>query len=73
METERLAYSVKEVAAALGVSKASVYEMTRTSRLESVKVGSRILIPRRAIDRLLATQESDTNSDEEAWEDRRHC
>lgn len=54
MET-RLAYSVKEVAAALGISKGSVYEMIRTGRLDHVKVGSRILIPKHTLDNLLTT------------------
>ncbi len=55
METTRLAYSATEVAAALGVSKATVYELTRTGRLDHIKVGSRILIPRHALDKLLTT------------------
>ena len=59
MESERLAYSVKEVAETLGISKGSVYEMTRTGRLDHVKVGSRILIPRHALDKLLTTPEQD--------------
>lgn len=42
--TGRIAYSVNEAAAALGVSEWKVGEEIRTGRIESVRLGSRILI-----------------------------
>ena len=48
--TERLAYTVKEAAAALGVSEWMVREEIRQQRIHSVKMGARLLIPRWALD-----------------------
>lgn len=50
---ERLAYSVPEAAALLGVSSDTVYEMIRQRRIPSVRLGRRILIPRPALVRWL--------------------
>lgn len=59
--TERLTYSVKEAADALGVSEWTVREEIRTGRIESVRLGSRILIPRFALERLVNMPERATN------------
>ncbi len=53
MKIDRIAYSVKEAAAALGVSEWMVREEVRTGRIDSVRLSSRILIPRRELDRLV--------------------
>ncbi len=53
MKTVRLAYSVKETAYALGVSEWAVREEVRTGRIDSVRLGSRILIPLRELERLV--------------------
>ena len=42
---ERIIYSVKEAAAALGVSEWMVREEIRIGRIDSVRFGARILIP----------------------------
>ena len=60
--TERLTYSVKEAAEALGVSAWTVREEIRTGRIESVRLGSRILIPRFALEQLVNMPESATNN-----------
>jgi excisionase family DNA binding protein len=41
---ERLAYSVDEAAAALGVARETIYELIRTGELRSRKAGSRRII-----------------------------
>lgn len=56
MEHYRLAYSVAEAAAALGVSQWLVREQCRTGQLRSVRLGQRIVIPRQALEELLADQ-----------------
>ena len=43
--TERLAYTVKEAATALGVSEWMVREEIRQQHIYSVKMGARLLIP----------------------------
>jgi excisionase family DNA binding protein len=50
---ERLTYSVAEAAKLLGMSTAVAYERTRTGELPSIRIGSRILIPRRRLEKLL--------------------
>lgn len=42
----KLAYSVPEAAAALGLSKTMVYDQLRAARLKSIKVGGRRIITR---------------------------
>ncbi len=64
METERIAYSVKEAAGALGVSQWIVREEIRAGRIKSIRLGARILIPRRELERLVNPPEhSDTTSE----------
>ena len=50
--TERITYSVREAAAALGVSEWMVREEIRCGRIESIRMGTRILIPRQVLERL---------------------
>lgn len=49
-----LAFSILETAAAIGLSRATVYRLIGDGRLRTTKVGSRRLVPRDAIDALLA-------------------
>jgi excisionase family DNA binding protein len=51
--SERLTLTVEQAAAILGVSRAFAYELARTGELPSVRLGRRIVIPRRALVRLL--------------------
>jgi excisionase family DNA binding protein len=56
--TERVAFSVPEVAAMLGVSRASAYTYVRTGVIRSITLGGRIIIPRKATDELLELEAS---------------
>jgi excisionase family DNA binding protein len=51
---DRLAYSPSETAKLIGVGRTTLYELIGNGSLETVKLGSRRLITRDAIDRLLA-------------------
>ena len=62
--TDRLAYSVKEAALALGVSEWKVREAIYQKQLFAVNLGRRLVIPRWALDRLL--REPDSQPDENA-------
>jgi len=42
---QKLAYSVVEAAAALGVSKTTMYQIVRTEGFPVIKVGNRSIIP----------------------------
>lgn len=52
---QRATVSVDEAAHILGVGRASAYEGVRTGRIPSIRISQRrIVIPRIALDRLLA-------------------
>jgi len=47
--------TVEEVAAVLGISRGLGYEVVRSDELPSLRLGRRVVIPRRALDELLAS------------------
>ena len=53
MGNERLAMSVAEAAAALGVSKDAIYDAVRCHELPAIRIRHRILIPLAALEQLL--------------------
>lgn len=52
-EHARLVYTVEETALLLGISRTHAYELVARGTLAHVRLGRRIVIPRRAIDELL--------------------
>jgi excisionase family DNA binding protein len=56
--TERLTFTVDEVAIALGISRSSAYECAKRGEIPTVRFGRRIVVPRRAVLALLG--ETDT-------------
>lgn len=46
-ETSRLAYSVKEAAELLGLSKSRLYEMVQFGEIPYMRVGGKILLPKK--------------------------
>ena len=61
-ETQRITYTVKEAASALGVSEWMVREEIRSGRIESIRMGARILIPRQVLERLADVTEHGSES-----------
>lgn len=57
-EPERLAYSVDEAAAVLGIARETIYEPIRTGQLRSRKAGSRRIIGRHHLLEFLDGRES---------------
>jgi excisionase family DNA binding protein len=55
-EQERLTFSVDEAARALGVSRNLMYDLVAQGRVPSVRLGRRIVVPRRALEELLSRQ-----------------
>jgi excisionase family DNA binding protein len=51
--TERLTLTVDEVALALGISRSSAYECAKRGDIPTVRLGRRIVVPRRAVLELL--------------------
>jgi excisionase family DNA binding protein len=48
-------FTVEEAAKILGISRGLGYELVRNGELPSLKLGRRVVVPRRALDRLLAS------------------
>jgi len=51
--------TVSQAATVLGISRSSAYECVRLGSIPSIRLGRRIVIPRRAVDELLATARLD--------------
>ena len=54
MDNTKIAYSVPEAAAALGLSVNNTYSLVKTGRLPSIRLGKRILISRAELEKLLS-------------------
>lgn len=52
-DVNRETYTVDEVAKMLGISRGLAFEKARTGELPILRFGKRILIPRRAFERML--------------------
>ncbi len=50
---ERLTLTVEEASALLGISRAFAYELVARGELPSLRLGRRLLVPRRALEALL--------------------
>ncbi len=50
----REAYSIKETAERLGIGETTCYLAARRGEIPTIKIGRRLLVPRKAIERLLA-------------------
>jgi len=58
MEAERLLLNVRDVVRITGLSRNSVYGACARGELPVLKIGRRVLIPRRALEKLLGEAES---------------
>ena len=64
MITERLTITVEEAGRLLGISRALAYEMARTGKLPTLRFGRRMVVPRKAIENMLADPDSAGNAGE---------
>ena len=53
MEQKNLTMTVEEAAAALKISRGLAYEAARDGRIPTIRMGRRLLVSRRALERLL--------------------
>ena len=51
---EKLVVTVDQAAKALGISRGLAYEMARQGRIPVIRLGRRLLVPRSALERMLA-------------------
>jgi excisionase family DNA binding protein len=62
MDNPKLTLTVREAATALGISRGLAYEMVKTGKIPSIRFGKRVLVPQRALERLLESPDkSDWN------------
>ena len=62
---DRLTYDVETAARLLGIGRSAAYEAVHTGQIPSIRIGSRILIPRVQLSRLLLeTQGGQRDGDE---------
>ncbi len=53
MELQRLTLSIEEAANVLGISRALAYELVRRGELPSLRLGRRVVVPRRSLEALV--------------------
>jgi excisionase family DNA binding protein len=53
-QTERLAYTVTEAAALLGIGRTHAYALAKTGELPTVTLGRRVVVPKARLDAMLA-------------------
>jgi excisionase family DNA binding protein len=53
MESEKLTCTIDEVTRMLGISRPLAYQMARTGKLPVIRLGRRILVSKKGIDRML--------------------
>ena len=53
MEIERLTLTIEETAKVLGIGRQLAYDRVKTGEIPVIKVGRRLLVPRRALEKLL--------------------
>jgi len=61
-QMERRTLSVSEAARILGISRAHAYDCVRSGELPSITLGRRVVVPRQAIEELLARGSSDESA-----------
>jgi excisionase family DNA binding protein len=64
-QSDRLTYTVPEAGRLLGISRMAAYAAVATKEIPSLRIGRRVLVPRAALDRLLALADT-RGSDEDA-------
>ena len=54
MNAERQTLKIEEAAKILGISRNTAYDAVKTGQLPTIKLGKRLLVPKVALDRMLA-------------------
>jgi len=63
MADERLTLSIPEAAKVLGIGRNLCYARVKTGEIPVIKVGRRLLVPRRALEKLLEQGQAVTLAD----------
>jgi excisionase family DNA binding protein len=54
MQEERVTFTVEETARLLGIGRQLAYDRVKTGEIPVIKIGRRLLVPRSALEKLLA-------------------
>ena len=54
MEVQRLTLTIEETAKLLGIGRQLAYDRVKTGEIPVIKIGRRLLVPRSALEKLLA-------------------
>ncbi len=57
MGEPRLTITVEEAGCMLGISRGLAYQMAREGKIPTIRFGKRMVVPRKAVDRLLEKSE----------------
>ena len=57
MEQERLTLTIDETAALLGIGRQLAYEKAKTGEIPTIRLNSRLLVPKAALEKMLANPE----------------
>jgi hypothetical protein len=60
----RDAFTVEETGQILGISRASAFGAAKKGEIPTIKIGKRLIVPRRALERLLGATEADITASE---------
>ncbi len=66
MDQERLTLTVDETAKCLGIGRNSAYEAIARGEIPVIKIGKRLLVPKAALDFLLAAGQPKKKGDNES-------
>ncbi len=66
MDTEKLTLTVAEAARCLGIGRNSAYEAIAKGEIPVVKIGKRLLVPKTALEFLLAAGQPKKKGDNES-------
>jgi excisionase family DNA binding protein len=55
MATDRLTLTVEEAGTLLGISRTLAYELVRRGEIPSLRLGRRVVVPVRALERMVET------------------
>lgn len=61
-KTEKLAWSVEEFAASMGIGRNKAYEMTQEPGFPTIKLGRRVLIPADALKAWIVKKSTDAET-----------
>lgn len=62
MKKKAQTYTVDEVAEILGIGRNGAYEGVKSGEIPSIRIGKRILVPKAALDRMLASYADSTDA-----------